>query len=59
MGKKVLCKGIDFDSVVKNTKSQNQYLYKEPFSILTSSSSEATNIGYSLSSDASVDHPQG
>ena len=29
--KKVLCKGIDFDSVVKNTKSQNQYLQGETF----------------------------
>ena len=29
--KKVLCKGIDFDSVVKNTKSQNQLFYGGTF----------------------------
>ena len=47
-------KGIDFDSVVQNTKSSKSIILMSAFSniLLQSRSSEATNIGYRFSSRA-------
>ena len=47
-------KVIDFDSVVQNTKSSKSIILTSAFSniLLRSRSSEATNIGYLISSRA-------
>ena len=52
--KRPLLKVIDFDSVVQNTKSSKSIILMSTFSniLLQSRSSEATNIGYLLSSRA-------
>ena len=52
--KRPTLKVIDFDSVVQNTKSSKSIILMSAFSniLLQSRSSEATNIGYRISSRA-------
>ena len=52
--KRLTLKVIDFDSVVQNTKSSKSIILTSAFSniLLQSRSSEATNIGYLISSRA-------
>ena len=52
--KRPTLKVIDFDSVVQNTKSSKSIILMSAFSniLLQSRSSEATNIGYLISSRA-------
>ena len=52
--KRLTLKVIDFDSVVQNTKSSKSIILTSAFSniLLRSRSSEATNIGYLISSRA-------
>ena len=55
--KRPTLKVIDFDSVVQNTKSSKSIILMSAFSniLLQSRSSEATNIGYLISSRAVFD----